>query len=388
MYALIDQGVISEIKYGNNFAYVVPDDTKFNMTDYKVLLNQTDGVFIECYKLKLNDKTEIYYLADQYRSLSNMFKELSTETFLEICANVFTSIDAVKNNGFLSCQSIDLSWDKIYVDVNTLKIKLVYIPVKSAVFKDYSEFESSLRSSFVKLIEQVVQDRTPSCERFKNDLMNVSISFRDLSMRLRADQAHQNNQSAQMQGTQNQQAYVPQTNVTFGRMGNGSFAFQSVLSQNGVSQQIRTQNISGQESFVQANGDSNLFTDSGTSSMVAGSYQQSVAGTLHQNMSVAQGGGLRLVAINSPVGVFEVILNRQYQLIGKKQEVVDICIPFNKMISRKHCEVINENGQFYIRDVGSANGTYVNGMRINPGQMVPINRGDAIRLANSDFKLI
>ena len=68
--------------------------------------------------------------------------------------------------------------------------------------------------------------------------------------------------------------------------------------------------------------------------------------------------------------------------------MVDLVIPFNKMISRKHCRIMNSGGLYYISDEGSANGTFVNGVRLNPGQKTQINRGDVIRLADSDFQII
>ena len=73
--------------------------------------------------------------------------------------------------------------------------------------------------------------------------------------------------------------------------------------------------------------------------------------------------------------------------IGKKQELVDGAIAFNKMISRSHCKIARQGEHFVIIDLGSANGTYVNGPRIQAGQPYPIKNGDLIRLANSEFQV-
>jgi pSer/pThr/pTyr-binding forkhead associated (FHA) protein len=96
---------------------------------------------------------------------------------------------------------------------------------------------------------------------------------------------------------------------------------------------------------------------------------------------------MKLVAMNAP-SYFELVIVQDDVVIGKKQELVDLVIPFNKMISRKHCRVTKMNGTYYISDEGSANGTYVNGVRLNPGQRMQINRGDVIRLADSDFQIV
>lgn len=98
-------------------------------------------------------------------------------------------------------------------------------------------------------------------------------------------------------------------------------------------------------------------------------------------------GSIKLVAMNAP-SHFELVIDRDDAVIGKKQELVDMVIPFNRMISRKHCRITNRTGIYYINDEGSANGTFVNGVRLNPGQKAQINRGDIIRMADSDFQIV
>ncbi len=50
----------------------------------------------------------------------------------------------------------------------------------------------------------------------------------------------------------------------------------------------------------------------------------------------------------------------------------------NLGVSRQHCRITqDENGQFFVEDMGSANGTYINGVRINRS---PVYDGDEIQL--------
>ena len=44
--------------------------------------------------------------------------------------------------------------------------------------------------------------------------------------------------------------------------------------------------------------------------------------------------------------------------------------------------------QYMITDLKSANGTYVNRVRLTPEQPHQIKNGDIIRLANSDFQVV
>ena len=93
---------------------------------------------------------------------------------------------------------------------------------------------------------------------------------------------------------------------------------------------------------------------------------------------------IRLVSdINS--GEIELIIDREEFLIGKNFNVVEGFIPHNEGISRVHCKIIYERGSYHIVNMGSLNGTYVNGARIPVKSRVPISIGDKIGIANIEF---
>lgn len=95
---------------------------------------------------------------------------------------------------------------------------------------------------------------------------------------------------------------------------------------------------------------------------------------------------LRIIAMNAPTRI-EIEVTKDNFVIGKKAEVCDGIIGFNKMISRSHCKISKRGSQYIIIDLQSANGTYVNNVRLQPNQPCPIKNGDVIRLANSDFQV-
>ena len=95
---------------------------------------------------------------------------------------------------------------------------------------------------------------------------------------------------------------------------------------------------------------------------------------------------LRLVGIDTPINV-DIVINKPDFVIGKSVNGVDGTISCNAAISRIHCKIIQNGMKAYISDLGSSNGTYVNGQRLQGGQAVPIQVGDRIKLANSTFEL-
>lgn len=342
MYSLKDNGVVTEIQCGNNFEYILDNETNFANTDYKVLQSQNNGIFVRCMKMTRNGKPALYYMTERYKSMASMLIGTNVDTLITVIVNLFASILEVKNNGFLTCQSIDLSWDKIFIESNTLKVKLVYLPLKVKEFDNYPEFESELRSNIVRLINKLTVEPNNRINQFLMDLSNGSLSLEDIYNRSRGVGTC-NGFPNNMMGNVTNQITPTLSNCASSQI---STNYSSVTIQNSISQTVEK---SG-----------NL-------------------GNNRQNV-------MKLVAMNAP-GYFEVILDGDNMLLGKKQELVDKAITFNNMISRKHCRITRVNGTYYICDEGSANGTFVNGTRIFAGQQSQINKGDIVRLANSDFQV-
>ena len=66
-------------------------------------------------------------------------------------------------------------------------------------------------------------------------------------------------------------------------------------------------------------------------------------------------------------------------ILGKKFDEVDVCI-LDPTVSRKHAKMTIKSGSVYLRDLGSTNGTYVDGKKIAPGEDIKLYN-------NQDFLL-
>jgi len=74
------------------------------------------------------------------------------------------------------------------------------------------------------------------------------------------------------------------------------------------------------------------------------------------------------------------ILPSAVTVIGRRQDC-DLCIPL-MVISRRHCEINQDQNLLKIRDLGSRNGTLVNGRRIDEADVHP---GDRIHIGPLTF---
>ena len=77
-------------------------------------------------------------------------------------------------------------------------------------------------------------------------------------------------------------------------------------------------------------------------------------------------------------------LNRRKFLIGREQDCQ--LRPNSEMVSRHHCVFSVDDYSVRLRDLGSTNGTFVNGVRVAPQQLVAVKNGDVIRCGQIELK--
>lgn len=71
-----------------------------------------------------------------------------------------------------------------------------------------------------------------------------------------------------------------------------------------------------------------------------------------------------------------------------RHEQCDICLPADaEKVSRMHARFVNDGSRWHVADLGSRWGTYVNGIKLNPDEDVPLNDGDLIRITPWTFTL-
>lgn len=85
-----------------------------------------------------------------------------------------------------------------------------------------------------------------------------------------------------------------------------------------------------------------------------------------------------------PVGGGDPIPLVKSPLVVGRRESCDICLRFNN-ISGRHSELVLLDGVWYVRDLGSTNGTKVNGQAVQQDKL--LSPGDEIAFANRRFRI-
>ena len=92
----------------------------------------------------------------------------------------------------------------------------------------------------------------------------------------------------------------------------------------------------------------------------------------------------KLVVVGGEAKQTEVRLKVLPTIIGRAREAT-LTLP-HPLVSRKHCEILEENGRLYVKDLGSLNGTYVNNERIDGQQQLAPEQ--LLTLGNVTFRAV
>ena len=78
-------------------------------------------------------------------------------------------------------------------------------------------------------------------------------------------------------------------------------------------------------------------------------------------------------------------VNKPVFRIGKERSYVDYFVTNNSAVSRSHADIITRGSKYFVVDLNSKNGTYINNRAIAAQTEVAIKDGDLLRLANEEF---
>ncbi len=65
------------------------------------------------------------------------------------------------------------------------------------------------------------------------------------------------------------------------------------------------------------------------------------------------------------------VLGQNMAILGKKYDEVDVCVS-DPTVSRKHAKLTVRMGDVYLQDLGSTNGTFVDGKKLDPGEDIKL----------------
>lgn len=90
-----------------------------------------------------------------------------------------------------------------------------------------------------------------------------------------------------------------------------------------------------------------------------------------------------MLAVLQPVKEGRLIpVDRAVVLVGRSSEC-DVIVSTSKKMSRKHCCLVQADDEYYVRDLDSMNGVWVNGQRVD--KLARIQAGDKVSIGDVEY---
>lgn len=344
---------IEERKGTNYVAYTFYDNTYFDETGYRIIRANMETGYLKCNLLKINGYTRVVYEINNFYTLFSAAQLLSPNAFANLLLNIIDTVIEIKKNTFIHMENMNFQPDGIYVDITSLKPHFLYIPsVSGGVSGGVQMMENYLKQS----IQYTIQ----CCANLQGDLLdNIVLILSDYSNSLNDIKNKITNLLGLQMGKKTEEKSIiedveeeyEEKELSFSAVEKMSDKLKKKKSNRKRDKQIKSE-------------------------------EQDVTNTTVLKETYAP--QISLVGIGTPEKI-ELIINKKEYIVGHKKELVDGYIEFNTSVSRKHCKISNIKGKNYILDLNSANGTWVNGKKINSDNPVEITPGDKIKISNSEF---
>ena len=101
---------------------------------------------------------------------------------------------------------------------------------------------------------------------------------------------------------------------------------------------------------------------------------------------IAPPAGASMLMSLHPDAYPDLVLEKRVTLIGKNPDQVDICID-SEVVSRVHARIEKDKEKYFVTDLSSLNGTFVNQERLLPMQCQALENGDRVSFAGVDYRM-
>lgn len=97
---------------------------------------------------------------------------------------------------------------------------------------------------------------------------------------------------------------------------------------------------------------------------------------------------MKLISVNTDIEV-EANITKDVFILGRNTFTASGDNVFNnKLIGRIHCKIEKVDGKYYVEDLNSVNGTFLNDIKLEANCRQLIEHGDRLRLANTEFRIV
>ena len=328
-----DDGLLTEMPCKSHVAYLLHDVNAFYPTGFEVLQNMDGGGFLRCVKMQFNAQLQFVYLTcrngTEYKPMVSLLNGLHPDGFLRMVRNLLEVMQHVEETGFLGVQNIVLSPERIYVDPATMNVQLIYLPIAAGyVATTTQDAADELCAMLLRIIYAQPELENAGVRRLRQALASTMPTLRQLY----------------------------------------SAAFDEMPTPTPTPQPAPAPQPTGHFTTV----------------FVEPSSQKPQPAPAPQ----PTGTGVMLLQAVQHTEPLRIALPKCDLLAGTRVGAGELELHGNPYISGRHCKFSYQNGQYYLTDIGSSNGTYLNGQMLPRDVPQALQDGDTITIATSVFRVM
>lgn len=326
---------------------------------------------------KYTDRAAVFSAPADTRLDAFLHMGIDKDTFFQIIAQLINVIRWL-NKEKLSISQLELNTDYVFINKKTKELYLLYVPVE----------DHSCKGSLKSFLEMLVFESSFD--------INTNTDFKQTLMELVSSKASVNSKSLEQFVTD----YCPEAAKTIIKSDNKpriSDSKSEYLRQMeaGKSSKSGEQHATSEH---EAKG-TDIFYDRGSSN--SNDWGTVVLDDGNEGTMVLNDDPGTIVLDEMPDYIYEeppypklvrkqngaeIEINKSVFKIGKEAGSVDYIISDNPTVSRRHADIITENGRYFVYDNNSMNGTYVNNVVIGPLVNVEIYDGTSLRFSDEEFE--
>lgn len=376
MQALVDAQYVVENRDTYMLQYLLTQPGMLSTTGYKVLQGQEAAGLIPCYRVIYDTMDKLDYDVERYQDLASMLPALSPNLFLHYINGIFSVLLNMRNIGFLHPHNLEITLDKIFVDAENHKVYMVYLPlVENLLAAANAQYEQTLKAGLLYAID------------------NYPNLHSEMTSAVYALLANPTSTWEQIQALLSNLEPLPQPQVAAAPAAGTSTLYTGRISNSGgLSQELGTQSEAPLVSQTAPEA-----APAADSEPVKKASKKGLFGGKKTSPNVnadadANAGGTEVLSLFIPSiylkgqGKSEFLIDKQEYTLGR-DSAADGTID-STAISRKHCKITFSDDRNFLTDLGSSNGTYLNGTRLEANKPRPINEGDKLKLGNVSFTVM
>ena len=381
----IDRDIIN---YGEKCNIITFSEDLFNEYQLSALSKQYEKLgFLKCAYKYNDDNVDIYYYTTNLISISQYFGQTSINKteFVSIIKTICQSIKLCSNYAYFRKNNLVIDEELIYIDSKDKSIHIMYVPTSNLITNDVVY---DLKKAIINLINNnlVMNSGQESfaqeiLEGLRNDELNIdeivkvlddiiNKSNREDSLRPKIEKVQPIIEPVKIE------EFKPESftyNMEENRKSNEQNSkgikgfFRKLFSSS--NDEVKTYNDPrSNNNFVNNNMSYQGYDDGSDDTVILGCNQTSTAYLMGDNENYGE----------------KIIINKDTFVIGRLKSVVDYEIT-NKTVGKTHAKFIKQDNKYYLVDLESKNGTYINSTKLMPNSLYEVEDGASIVFSNVKY---